>query len=539
MSCFKVPKSICLKIQSAIAKFWWGSQGTNKVHWKNWFAISVSKFFGGLGFGTLSFHNQALLAKQAWRVWTNTDSLIHSILKARYFKHTDFLNAYVGHNSSFTWRSLLWGRQLLKKGLVWKVGAGTNISLSAPNWIPNVLSPTLIHPIDPSQAFVSFFINHDNTWNVPKLQHFFPSYQVDHILQIPLDPTLYDSLIWGFHPSGIITVKSAYHLASTLASIDAPSSSNPNPFQPWWKKLWSLPIPPKLKHFTWKAFHHILPCALNLYHKKIIPHSSYPVCGNNIESVTHAILGCPRAKNIWKSSRFKQFYHAYNRTDIADFYLQALHHISTQDFLIFIAIIWHLWNTRNSILFQKSGFINNVEEFVIHYLQDYNEAQQSYRVIQPNSVASSISQHLQRLQSIGFQEDSPALFVDAALDKQNALTGTGFIFKSGWQHPIVSHHRQMPGASSPLFAEGQALLQSLLWCLDSQLRPKFIFSDCLLLVSKVNSDWHDRSALSGLVSRIRWLFSNFPEASLHFLPRQLNMDAHGLAKEALRLREDV
>ncbi|KAF4377889.1 hypothetical protein F8388_018490 [Cannabis sativa] len=126
-----------------------------------------------------------------------------------------------------------------------------------------------------------------------------------------------------------------------------------------------------------------------------------------------------------------------------------------------------------------------------------------------------------------------------ALDNQHALTGTGFIFKSGWQHTIASHHRQLPGASSPLFAEGQALLQSLLWCLDSQLRPKFIFSNCLVLVSKVNSDWHDRSALSGLVSRFRWLFSNFPEASLHFLPRQLNMDAHGLAKEALRLREVV
>ncbi|XP_030502710.2 uncharacterized protein LOC115717880 [Cannabis sativa] len=93
MSCFKVPKSTCLKIQSDIAKFWWGSQGISKVHWKNWSAISVSKFFGGLGFRTLTCHNQALLAKQAWRVWTNPDSLIHSILKARYFKHTDLLNA--------------------------------------------------------------------------------------------------------------------------------------------------------------------------------------------------------------------------------------------------------------------------------------------------------------------------------------------------------------------------------------------------------------------------------------------------------------
>ncbi|KAF4347516.1 hypothetical protein G4B88_002065 [Cannabis sativa] len=52
-------------------------------------------------------------------------------------------------------------------------------------------------------------------------------------------------------------------------------------------------------------------------------------------------------------------------------------------------------------------------------------------------------------------------------------------------------------------------------------------------------DWRDHSALSGLVSQIHSLFSNFPDASLHFLPRQFNVDAHGLAKEALRSREDV
>ncbi|KAF4347037.1 hypothetical protein F8388_003313 [Cannabis sativa] len=143
---------------------------------------------------------------------------------------------------------------------------------------------------------------------------------------------------------------------------------------------------------------------------------------------------------------------------------------------------------------------SQVEDF------DYTEAQLSYTADQSNSKATPISQHIQRLQTIGFQEDSPALYVDAAFDKKNALTGTSFIFKIGCQHPLS---------------------------------PKFVFSDCLNLVSKVNSEWHDHSALSGLVSRIRLLFSNFPEASLHFLPRQLNMAAHGLAKEALRLREEV
>ncbi|KAF4351330.1 hypothetical protein F8388_001543 [Cannabis sativa] len=77
------------------------------------------------------------------------------------------------------------------------------------------------------------------------------------------------------------------------------------------------------------------------------------------------------------------------------------------------------------------------------------------------------------------------------------------------------------------------------WCIDSQLQPEFIFSDCLNLVTKVNGDWQDLSALSGLVSQIRLLFSNFPEASLKYLPRQFNANAHCLAKDAIKSREEA
>ncbi|XP_060965639.1 uncharacterized protein LOC115713676 [Cannabis sativa] len=501
MSCFKVPKLICLKIQSLIAKFWWGSQGTKKIHWENWDVISVSKFFGGLGFRILSSHNQALLAKQAWR------------------------------------RSILWGRQLLQKGLVWKIGTGVNVPLSAPNWIPNIQRPILLHPLDQSQAFVSSFINHDSTSKVHKLQYFFPSYQVENILKIPIDPTSTDSLIWGFHSSGIITVKSAYHLACSLAYLDVPSSSNPNPYLHWWKTLWSLPVPPKIKHFIWRAFHHILPCAFNLFLKRSLPHPNCSICGHNTESVTHALIGCSRAKSIWKSSRFKQFYLAYHRSDIKDFLIQALHNISKQDFPIFITFVWQIWNSRNSILFNKSGVTNNVEEIVVNYLQDYSAAQCKHQDDNLHSEATHTPPASQHQHPPSLSPETPSLFVDAAIDQQNGITRTGFIFKHGFQDVLASHYHQLPGAVSPIFAEGQALLQSLKWCIDSQFSPQIVFSDCLNLVSKVNGAWKDNSALSGLVSRIRLLFSNFPGASLQFLPRQFNMDAHVLAREALRSRE--
>ncbi|KAM6593415.1 hypothetical protein CsatA_001118 [Cannabis sativa] len=127
--------------------------------------------------------------------------------------------------------------------------------------------------------------------------------------------------------------------------------------------------------------------------------------------------------------------------------------------------------------------------------------------------------------------------LNAALDHHTGLTGAGFVFKRGYQTVLASQFRRLPGVVSPIFSEGQALLQSLKWCIDSQYTPQVVFSDCLNLVSKVNGDWQDNSALSGLVSCIRLLFSNFPGASLQFLPRQFNVEAHNCAREALRSRE--
>ncbi|KAF4384289.1 hypothetical protein F8388_010502 [Cannabis sativa] len=79
-------------------------------------------------------------------------------------------------------------------------------------------------------------------------------------------------------------------------------------------------------------------------------------------------------------------------------------------------------------------------------------------------------------------------FLHAALDHQAGLTGAGFVFKRGYQTVLASQSRRLPGVVSPIFSEGQALLQSLKWCIDSQFTPQVVFSDCLNLVSKVNGD---------------------------------------------------
>lgn len=93
-----------------------------------------------MGFRRLEAFNKALLAKQIWRIMENPGSLVARVLKARYFKHQDVMQANLGSNPSYIWRSFMWSRELLNKGITWRVGNGQQIQTFRDNWIPGIHS---------------------------------------------------------------------------------------------------------------------------------------------------------------------------------------------------------------------------------------------------------------------------------------------------------------------------------------------------------------------------------------------------------------
>ncbi|KAL5551160.1 hypothetical protein UlMin_001336 [Ulmus minor] len=163
MSCFGMPKKLISDIHRLISRFWWGSNA-------------------------------------GWRLICSPNSLVGKVLKACYFPSCSFLEAKIGGNHAYTWRSIFWDTEVINKGSRWRVGSGESIR--------------------------------------------------------------------------------------------------------WWKSLWQLKIPPKVRNFTWQLCKGWLPSAFKLHSRGMDIDLSCFWCGFGRESVFHSIWSCPVAKRFWKATCF-------------------------------------------------------------------------------------------------------------------------------------------------------------------------------------------------------------------------------------------
>ena len=195
-----------------------------------------------MAFKEIEKFNDALLAKQVWRLINIPNSLCQCVFKARFFPDCSILEARESIVGSYAWKSLLSARDVIRQGMIWRVGNGESVRIKGDRWLPNQACCSVILPLPQlaDDTRVSFLINQDRfAWKESVVKEFFLPHEADIILGIPLSfqhPP--NHIAWAHTPSSMFSTSSAYKLIVSSASTSTIGNSNLDNQRKFWKGLW-------------------------------------------------------------------------------------------------------------------------------------------------------------------------------------------------------------------------------------------------------------------------------------------------------------
>ncbi|KAL0357406.1 UNVERIFIED_CONTAM: Retrovirus-related Pol polyprotein from type-1 retrotransposable element R2 [Sesamum calycinum] len=184
---------------------------------------------------------------------------------ARYFPHGNIFEASLSRRLFIYLEESYGSTRHLRAGCRWRVGSGTSICIWKDPWL---LRPLTFAPITPplghmSEMKVSDLIDpQTQDWNAQLIRSIFWPVDSDLILERPCSST------------------------SMTAESD------------WWRKLWQLKLPSKIKVFPWRACLNALPTAANLNKRLKTESFSCPFCAASREDIIHTLLLCPFARQV-------------------------------------------------------------------------------------------------------------------------------------------------------------------------------------------------------------------------------------------------
>jgi hypothetical protein len=196
------------------------------------------------------------------------------VLKARYYREGDFLSAPCPKRASYTWRSIVHGRELLREGLVWRIGDGETVKVMEDRWIPRASAQHLLGcKEDNCPKYVSdFMLAGGGAWDELKLREFFYEVDVQDILKIHIGREgVEDFIAWNHTKTGIFSVKLAYHLAVHRKKIRKgwKESSRSCDQQKGWLAMWGTNMPRKVKVHFRRLIENVLVVGKELKHRCI------------------------------------------------------------------------------------------------------------------------------------------------------------------------------------------------------------------------------------------------------------------------------
>lgn len=117
----------------------------------------------------------------------------------------------------------------------------------------------------------------------------------------------------------------------------------------FWRQVWNLHIPNKIKLFTWRACKNILPTKANLYHRHVLDNSTCEACNLDPETTGHLFWDCSLAKEVWTLADMPFDRTGIRYRDFMDFlwHLFFTQQVGTEIIEFTVTTAWSIWFDRN------------------------------------------------------------------------------------------------------------------------------------------------------------------------------------------------
>lgn len=215
---------------------------------------------------------------------------------------------------------------------------------------------------DTDLIMVNGLLTANNEWNEPLIREIFFAPDVDSILSIPLRSTVgEDWLAWSKEKSGIYTVWSAYKSLMDARQLEEARINNgftvsENNTEVW-KRLWKLPVVPKVHVFWWRILRGILPGYRTLSRRDIMENNTCALCKAESESVMHALIECSHAKLFWEAAKeilLVKLPKLHPLTWARDILCESF--FNQHERAIITSVMYPIWSSRNNLTHGESGF---------------------------------------------------------------------------------------------------------------------------------------------------------------------------------------
>ncbi|KAK3157436.1 hypothetical protein QOZ80_2AG0122210 [Eleusine coracana subsp. coracana] len=459
-----------------------------------------------------------MLARQAWRLMLHPETLCGRVLKAKYFRHGRLLGCREVDGMSYSWRSILMGLDLVKEGIIWRVGDGLNINIWTDPWLPK---GTTRRPVTPRGASLLTRVHElmdsvQGGWDEQLVQDTFWPVDAEAIMSIPIGENVADWPAWHYDWKGKFSVKSAYKLAvqnhdrerGRDASASGDAGPNVQEFQ--WHKIWQMTCPNKVK---------MLAVRRNLRRRKVRSGTLCPVCRRLDEDCGHLFFNCKQDKAVWRALNIEEIRIGLVGCSSGRAILQRICELRPEEQMKTVVLLWRWWSAKANAGERMLG-CQEVCSSVLYHSTEFEKLEKQ-------------AKDTSTLARPRWQPPANNIYkinVDASFHESTRRGGWGYVARDSAGEVMDIGAGNINRVASALQAEAMAAMKGLQRAAEIGMNRIIIEMDAANLGAALRSDARDRSSEGGLIENIKEFISrSFDVCNIAVCPRLCNSVAHCLA----------